>query len=133
MPLPIIPFVIAGLGGLAAFKVWKRNKGSGMTAERKAIYEAALQTLKDPAKLRKLAEQFNAVGLKEEGTLLEKRAALRELPDDVKKARKTAFRTAMKSTNQPAILQLAVEFDKQGATGAAAALRKYAAGLPNVG
>src|SRR5262245_44194793 len=116
MPVPLIPVIFMGMAGLAGYRAHQRRKRSVMTNERKRIYEAALQTLKDPEKLRKLADEFENQGLKEQAALLRKRAVIRELPDDLKKARRDAFRAAMKSTNQPAILKLAEAYDAEGAT-----------------
>lgn len=123
-----IPALVLGLGSLAAYKVWKKKHR--MTPERKKVYEAALKSLKDPAKLRELATAFRKEGLKEEADLLDKRAALRELPSDVKEGRREAFKKGMTSKDAAGIEKLAKEFEKEGATGAAAALREYAAGLP---
>lgn len=122
--LPAI--VIAATAGAA----WKLHKHSSkMTPERKVIYDNALANLKDPAELRKLADSFDKEGLKKEGDMLRKRAALREMPPDVKAARKDAYRKGMQSTDKSGVLRLAEAFHLQGATGAAASLRKYAAGL----
>lgn len=129
MPFPILPVVFLSMASLAGYKAHTRQKRSAMTPERKRIYEAALQTLKDPEKLRKLADEFETQGLKKEASLLRKRAEIRELPEDLKKARRQAFKAAMASKNQPAVLKLAEAYDAEGATGAAAALRAYAAGL----
>jgi predicted negative regulator of RcsB-dependent stress response len=124
----VIPALVVGLGGLAAWKVWKKKHR--MTPERKKVYEAALKSLKDPVKLRELATAFDKENLKEEAELLRKRAALRELPADVKAGRRDAFKKGMASKDPTGIETLAKEFEKEGATGAAAALREYAAGLP---
>lgn len=131
--LPTVPLALAALTGLAGWRVFRRTKGSELTLERKSIYEAALSTLKDPSKLRKLADSFSAVGLHNEAEMLRKRAALRELPEDVKAARKATYRKAMASKNKTAILQVAAAYEKEGATGAAQSLRRYAAGLIDEG
>lgn len=123
----VIPAILLGLGGLATWKVVKRK--TGMTPERKKVYDAALTSLKDSEKLRTLALEFRKAGLKDEAVMLEKRAALRDLPTDVKLERREAFKKGMKSQDKAAVLQLADAFEKEGATGAAAALRDYAAGL----
>jgi hypothetical protein len=101
-----------------------------MTPERKKVYETALESLKDPEKLRSLADAFDKEGLKDEAIMLRKRAALRELPASSKEARKAAFRKGMSSSDPKAVRVLATAFHKQGATGAAQALKKYAEGLP---
>lgn len=127
--LPLLPLGIASLVGLSWWKI-RRQPNEGMTPERAVIYDTALKTVKDPDKLRALAKGFREAGLIPQAELLEKRALLRELPPDTKAARKEAFKTGMSSTNAPAIEKLADSFEGEGCTGAADALRKYAAGLP---
>jgi hypothetical protein len=129
MPLPLIPFAVASLAGVAAYKVHK-NRKRGMTPARQKIYDQALTNMKDPVALRKLAAGFHKEGLTEQGTLLQKRARLRELPADVKAGRRAAFKKGMTLTNPAEVEKLAAAFANEGATGAAADLRKYAAGLP---
>jgi hypothetical protein len=130
MPLPLIPLAVMALGVGAAYKVHKNRKKKVMTPARQKIYDHALNTMKDPAGLRKLGEAFHAQGLTEQGDMLTKRARLRELPADVKAGRRAAFQKGMTLVNPASVEKLATEFDKEGATGAAAALRKYAQGLP---
>jgi hypothetical protein len=127
--IPLIPVAVIGLGVTAAYKVYKK-RNQGMTPERRKVYESALNTLKDPEKLRVLGAAFKREGLTEEATMLNKRAKLRELPPDVKAGRRDAFKKGMTLKNPINIEKLAVTFEKEGATGAAAALRKYAGGLP---
>lgn len=123
-----LPLAIILLGGTAYF-VAKKSGSGNMTAERKIVYQTALRKEKDPAKLRALAEEYRAQGLTAQADLLDKRAALRELPPDVKAARRTAFKAALASTNKGAILAMANALDNEGATGAADKLREYAGGL----
>lgn len=128
MPLPLIPVAVAGLGALAGFKAYKRRK-KGMTPARQKIYDQALTNMKDPVALRKLAAGYHKEGLTEQGTMLQKRARLRELPADVKQGRRDAFKKGMTLTDPAAVEKLAKAFADEGATGAAAELRKYGAGL----
>jgi hypothetical protein len=128
----LVPAAIAGLAGIAAVVQGKRQKVAATpatVAARQAIFEAALNDVKDPNKLRVLADAYHAQGLHAEGTMLQKRAALQELPASVKEARRDAFRKAMSSKNVPAILEMATVYESEGATGAAENLRKYASGL----
>lgn len=126
MPFPLIPAVVVALGAATTVAVVRRKKHKGMTPERKKVYVAALNSLKDPVKLRELADTFEKEGLTKEAAMLRKRAKLRELPPKVKKQRRTAYRKAMRSKNPQAVLKLANAFHTEGATGAAASLRKYA-------
>lgn len=128
--LPLIPIAIMALGGGAwwANKKKKENYGE-LTPERAIIYKTALEVEKDPAKLKVLAQAFRDGGLTPQADLLEKRAALRTLPVDTKAVRKDIFKQGMASTNPVAVEALAASFEGEGATGAADALRRYAAGL----
>lgn len=126
MPIPLLPATVAVVAALAA---WRYKRKRGMTPQRRIIYESALKLVKDPAELRELAKTFASEGLRAEADMLNKRAALRELPESVKIARRQAFKDGMASKNPVAVGKLADAFEKQGAVGAAANLRKYAAGL----
>jgi hypothetical protein len=130
MPLPLIPI---GIGLLAGGAFWKHKKTKGMTPERKKIYEAAMNTLKDPNKLRLLSDAFQKAGLKTEAEMLRKKALLRELPEGQKKARRDAFKAGLKATDPSKVETLANAFHKQGALGAAKKLRDHAAGLKKAG
>lgn len=115
MIVPIVIFV--GLVGSAAWRSMKRNP-KGLTAERRAIYEGAISSLKEPEKLQELAAEFEREGLKEESAMLRKRAAVRNLPNNVKKQRKAIFRAGMKSKDPDAIKALAAQFGAEGCFGA---------------
>lgn len=124
----VLPLAIAALAGTAYVVATQPKKGT-MTPERQSILDTALSSTAEPDKLRALAKVFRDEGLPLQADLLEKRAALRELPPDVKEGRKAAFRAGMASKNADAIRALANEFEKEGATGAAAALRTQAFNL----
>ncbi len=127
--LPLIPVVVTALAAGAAYKVHKSRKNKVMTPARQKIYDHALTTIKEPEKLRKLSTGFQAQGLTEQADMLAKRARLRELPADVKEGRRAAYQKGMTLTNPASVEKLAAEFEKEGATGAAASLRKYGSGL----
>ena len=130
MPFPLIPIAIGSTFGAAiGLYLRKPSKPKGMTPERQRIYEAALNSLKDASKLRTLADAFNKEGLTEQGNLLLKRAALRELSPQEKQANQAKFKNALKLTNPAEVLKIAGEFDEKGCTGAAYNLRNYAKGL----
>lgn len=133
MPLPLLPIIVVTLIGTAYHQSNKKdvqNVKGQMTPARQHLFETAYNEYRDPDKLRKLAKTYRDNGLPGPATLLEKRAALRELPEEVQIARRAAFRKAMSSTNPQAVNTLANVFEGQGAIGAAAALRKYAASIP---
>jgi hypothetical protein len=129
----IIPaIIIVCLTGGTAYTVHKRSKKpkiAGMTPERQRLYEALINHQKDPKKLRKMADKFETEGLIEQATKLRKLAAIKELPEEKKAERREIFRKGMISKNRDAIFNVATQFDEDGCPGAAAALRKYAAGL----
>lgn len=128
--LPLIPIGIAALAGTAWWVNKKKKENYGeLTPERAIIYKTALEVEKDPEKLKILAQSFRDGGLEPQAVLLEKRATLRTLPVDTKAVRRDIFKQGMASTNPVAIEHLAASFEGEGATGAADALRRYAAGL----
>ena len=100
-------------------------------AKRRAVYEAALNS-KDPVKLKKMAEVFRSQGCTVEADMLDKRVALTMASPEIKAQRREAFRKGMRSTDPSKVRVLAMAFDDLGATGAAADLIRYAAGLEDV-
>lgn len=129
MPFPLIPVAIGSLIGLATAVTYRRSKKRGMTPERKSIYDAALNSLKDADGLERLGNTFIAQGLTAEGELLLKRATLRRRSDEEKEEDNIKFREALKSQSVASVNEVADFFDSKGATGAAATLRNYAKGL----
>lgn len=131
IPIPVIPVLVCVLGGGAYFK--NRSKKIGvMTPERQKVFNAALAGgMQDPKNLDKLAREFRAVGLPEQAKLLEKRAELKRLPNEVKLARRQVWRRAIQSTNKPAMVKLANAYEREGCTSAAMRLHEIIAGLPD--
>lgn len=128
--LQFLPLAILGLGGGTWYAVSKRKaKAAGMTAERKLIFDQLVNSTQEPKVLREMAEVYERNGLKPAAELLRKRAALRELPADKKAQYKQIFRDAMSDKDPKAVDAVAAAFEKQGATGNAAALRAYAQSL----
>jgi hypothetical protein len=128
--VPILPIAIVALAGASAWAIGKRDRFHGeMTAERHVVFQSALDVVKEPEKLNKLADAFDKQGLKEQATLLRQRAKLRTLPKDVKGKRREIFRSAMTSTNIEAIRSLSKAFEKEGATGSARELELRARAL----
>ena len=129
IPIPSAPVIVVCLAIVAALRTGKK----GITPERQVAFETAMHKCKDPAKLRTLAETFDKEGLKDPyGDMLRKRATLRALPEDVKKARREAFHKAMKTTDAskiPVLERMADAYEEEGCTGVAYQLREYARGL----
>jgi hypothetical protein len=124
----LAPVIVIALCGVA-YKVSRTSKRGVLSKERKDIFLAAMKSLKDPVKLRMLADTYQAEGLKVEADLLRKRANLRALPKEVQAARRAAFRKCMSSLDADGIDRVAAVYEEQGATGAAEDLRRYARGL----
>lgn len=124
----LIPIAVI-LGTATLYRIYRRPPRMGMTGKRRQIYESALVTLKQPEKLRTLATAFEGEGLIAEADLLNKRAAIRELPKAKREARREVFRKAIQSSNIPAIRAVADEFRAAGCTGAAANLYAHANSL----
>ncbi len=124
-----LPAAIFGMAGLVALKKKPTVSPSPETlANRRMIYEVALQC-KDPKKLRELAAAYASQGHKAEAIMLEKRAALRELPEDEQIKRREAYRKGLASTNASGVRNLAAAFEHMGCSGAADKLREHAAAL----
>lgn len=119
---------IVALVGLAWWRAGSR-KPPELTPERKDIFDAAMNDLHDAGKLRDLASSFHEAGLTSEANALRMRANLEEVPEPLKKARRAAYRKAMTSHDPDAVADLAKEFEKIGALGAARDLRTYSRGL----
>lgn len=132
----LVPIAITVLAGVAAAVKHKRDKGKDpnpeIQAQRQFVYEQALNTVKDPDALRKMAKAYADAGLIAEANMLEKRAALQELPPAVKEARREAFRKGMECKDAAKVYALADAYESQGCTGAAEHLRNHAASLPVV-
>lgn len=131
MPFPLIPVIVGAVSGCFAAVFRTRQKKMEMTPERQRIYDAALTSLKDPEKMRTIASAFRKGGLTEQASMLEKRAALKELSPEVREKRRGIIKQALAHTDPVVVRKVAAAFDEVGSTGAAATLRRYAAGLSN--
>lgn len=123
----VIPVIVIITTGAAWYKA--RHLKRKMTPEQLRVYQGALEGLKDPVSLRTLAAAFRKEGYKSEAKLLEQRAALRELPKDVKEKRREIYKKALNHKDPTVVIQIAVAFEGEGATGAAEQLKRYADGL----
>jgi len=136
-----IPFIV--IGGLAVVAGWSLKEwlfpqagmmsveGRGMTPEQTAGYNEALRS-KDPIHLRALAASYRMMGFAQEAALLEKRARLRELPPDVRRARRDAFRKAMSSIQIEGLEKFANALEQEGCTDAAIAIRERVESLRSI-
>jgi hypothetical protein len=126
MLIPVV--LLASMSALAAWRV-RNRKPKGLTPQRRAVFEGALVTLKDPTKLRELADVYTKEGLTSEADILRKRAAIRELPKAIKLQRKAVFKKAINSKNPDAIRDVAAAFAGEGCFGAARDLNAHADSL----
>jgi hypothetical protein len=132
MPFPLIPVAIGLLAG-TAYAAQSRRQPKTLSpkaqAERAIVYETLINDVKDPEVLRRFSHAFREEGCIAEADMLMNRALLREQPPEVKRMRHEAYKKGMASKNSDAIRALADEFEKIGATGAAASLRDAALAL----
>lgn len=124
-----VPLAIVGLATGVGVVRHHNKKKHKLTPEQEKVYSQALKTLKDPVKLKALADKFAAQGFTHEADMLRKRAGLRALPVETKKARRAAFKKALTSKDPTKVHALADLFHKEGAVGSATRLREYAKGL----
>lgn len=124
----------ATLLGLAVLTWKKLGKKEEWTPAREEMYQSALEHLKGPAgveRLNQIAAECEKQGFHAKAYALRARAKLRSTDAATKKARHEAYLKAMSSTNVPAILKMAMGFEKLSATGAAKNLRKHAENVQN--
>jgi hypothetical protein len=126
--LPVVVIVLA-LASYNQSRRQEKRRAEAMTPERKAVYEAALLSLNDPAQLRQLADVFEGEHLEEEATVLRKRAHIRELPADIQAQRRDAFRMAMSCKDPAKVREFADAFSSEACFSAANNLRMYESGL----
>jgi len=91
MPFPLLPLAVASMVAAAYHQTSKPSAKGVMTPTRQYIFEAAMNSTKDPVSLRKLASTFREEGLAGPAEILEKRAKLRELSPETKAARNSDF------------------------------------------
>jgi hypothetical protein len=123
----IVPVGIAGAvyGGYKLLRTSFGGEGwsSCMTPERVRIYQQAVAELKDPAKLRGLADMFEQTGCAREAEHLRKRARLRDRTPDERRADKARYKAAMSSSDVREIEKAVSYFQGIGADGCVRHLR----------
>jgi hypothetical protein len=110
---------------LAWRKVRNRKR---VTQERKAIYFAALEFVRNPEALRVLADDFEKEGLTVEAAVMRKRADLRAMSKEKWEFFRTLCEIAIqkKDSNPQALDEMAAAFEAMTAAGPAAKLRRRA-------
>ena len=125
--LPLLIPAVIGLTGAVAYKAHKKK--TTPTPQQKMILDTALNQKRSREDYLKLADSFDAEGLKIEAAILRNRAALGDLTVEQKAVYRSTFRKALTLEDPAKVLKIADAFAKQGATGAASDLKKYAQGL----
>jgi hypothetical protein len=118
--------------GVVLWQLLKKSSGPGfgaMTPEREEMFNNALIHLQEPDKLIKLAQAFEHEGLKAQGRVLRRRAQWRGRDQKTRDEHEAIFQKALKSTNIPAILDVANAFEGMTATRKAKQLREHAESL----
>lgn len=131
---------VAGLG-MVGFHFKDSLKGMGLPifgaedskdsaeVQHQLVFEHTIENVRDPVKLRAMAQAFRLKGKTYQADVLEKRAGHASLPADVKNARKRAYKKAMQSLIPDAVRQIADAYEKEGCVGAARNLREYGSSL----
>lgn len=125
-----VPAAVASLVGISAWVAHKRSKKGQMTPTRQKVFNKVLTDVKEPAKLETMSKAYQKEGLTEQAQILAARAKSAALSPEKKQARRVIFKKGMKLQDPAKVNVLAEAFRKQGAVGAAAALKQYGAGLP---
>lgn len=140
------PWLAAGVGTLLVAAVLRnQEKEKTMPAhgektdEREAMFITAMRVLEVPRDLRGLADKMSEMGLTaprytgfdDWADMLRRRAAMFELPIEVRRQRRDAFRKGMASGKKQGVLRLAHMFREAGSWVAAEKLEEHARGLPD--
>jgi len=112
--------------GSAALSGEGSNLAGAVAANHVRVYREAMNSMREPAELRALADAFDQHGHKTFATMLRRRADTRELPPEAKKQRRDAFRAAMASDEPGKIVTLAAQFEGEASMGAANDLYDHA-------
>jgi hypothetical protein len=118
-PLTII---LVGAGALAFREMNKKDYGV-LTPSRDERYRNVMEHCHDPEMLLREAQLFAEHGLKAQAAMLKRRAEWRARPQALKEAHEEIYQKALKSTNIPAILEVASAFEGWTATKKAGTLR----------
>jgi len=117
------------IGALLITAYQKAGKKGILTKDREEVWKSALENLTDPEALRTLATEYEKQGLDIEATMLRKRADLRSLSKEKKRAYEKALQKGLASDDIEKVEALADAFEEMTATGSAIRLRKHAADL----
>jgi hypothetical protein len=114
---------MVGAGVLTYREINKKDYGI-LTPSRDERYRNAMQHCYQPEMLLEEVRIFNEYGLKAQATMLKRRAEWRGRAPELKTAHEEVYQKALKSTNIPAILEVAQAFEGWTATKKASTLRE---------
>jgi hypothetical protein len=120
---PLI-ILLVGAGALTYREINRKDYGV-LTPSRDERYRNVMEHCHQPELLLEEAKLFNEYGLKAQATMLKRRAEWRARPVDLKTAHEEVYQKAIKSSNIPAILEVAAGFEGWTATKKAANLREH--------
>lgn len=116
-------------GGALAWKEFNKKDYGVLTPSRDERYRNAMEHCYQPELLIQEAKLFAEHGLKAQAAALKRRAEWRARPDALKEEHEAIYQKALKSSNIPAILDVAAAFEGWTATKKASTLREHVAKL----
>jgi hypothetical protein len=102
-------------------RLGREHQARALTPARQTIFNTALTSLREPQALHVLANGFDRAGLPDHADMLRRRAMLPQSPGSP-----DLFRQALQSQDVNFVLNVANQFNRQGATNAAQQLYAYA-------
>lgn len=120
-----LTLLIAGAGALV-FREMNRKDYGVLTPSRDERYRNVMEYCHQPELLLEEAKLFGEYGLKAQAAMLKRRAEWRSRPAELKATHEEVYQKALKSSNIPAILEVADAFEGWTATKKASSLREHA-------
>ena len=119
-----LTLLMVGAGALVYREINRKDYGV-LTPSRDERYRNVMEHCFQSDLLLEESRLFNEYGLKAQSAMLKRRAEWRARPEDLKNAHEEVYQKALKSTNIPAILEVAAAFEGWTATKKAANLREH--------
>lgn len=119
-------------GGALVWKEMNKKDYGELTPSRDERYRNAMEHCHQPEILLQEAKLFEEHGLKAQAAMLKRRAEWRGRPQALQEEHEAIYQKALKSTNIPAILDVAQAFEGWTATKKAATLREHVQKLQEV-
>ena len=119
-----LTLLMVGAGALVYREINRKDYGV-LTPSRDERYRNVMEYCHEPGLLMDEARLFAEYGLKAQAAMLQRRAEWRGRPPELKAAHEEVYQKALKSTNVPAIYEVAQAFEGWTATKKAANLREH--------